>query len=404
MSLTPRLLWFASGTLALGAALAGPAAAAGFDMVWTVPVPPVVRAEGSAEANRNPAVSEGAFLPDGRVALQLRFTDGRRQWMIGSADTPPEPGPEQPRFSNYPILRTDHVDGLWGIGAANVRIVEGFPPYFRHQDIRVTRFDSTLAVIWESGLAGNEWRYPYSAATLFGTDLVVTGQFSAGEPRNFLARLSESGEWQWLRVFGIGTQAAVGTLTDGTILVSLVEEGADGAGDSAVWLFDAEGNAKARAILRAGVTQADPDELAAMAVLTDGRVAYVANEFSDEETFAPLQVAKLNGAGEVLWQTTLDERPRVRPCDTAGSLIRGPQLALGTEGLLVICGGDLYAIDPMTGAAQHEPLAFPDCEGDGGHFDIIFSPHFAEDRLALGLPNRMGDTETCAWLARLELD
>jgi hypothetical protein len=289
------------------------------------------------------------------------------------------------------------------VGVANMRIVEDFPPYFRHQDIRVTRFDDALDVVWESGLAGNEWRYPYAAATLFGRDLVITGQVSSGEPRNFLARLGESGEWQWLRVFGIGAQAAIGTLSDGTILVSLIEAGPDGGGDSAVWLFDANGNARARAILRPGATRASPDQSAAMAVLADGRVAYVANEFSDE-LWAPLQVAKVNGAGEVLWQTIFDERVQIRPCGALGSPIRAPQLALGTEGLLVVCGNDLYVIDPTTGAAQHEAISFPACEGSGGHFDIIFSPRFAEDRLALGLPTRMGDTETCAWRGRLELD
>ena len=363
----------------------------------------MVRVEGSVEVNRNPAVSEAAFLPDGRVALQLRFTDGRRQWMIGSADAPPAPGPEQPRFANFPILHTDRSEGLWGVGAANVRIIEDFPPHFRHQDIRVTRFDDSLEVVWESGLAGNEWRYSYSATTLPDGDLVVTGQLSSGTPRNFLARLSESGEWQWMRVFGIGTQAALGTLSDGTILVSLIEAGPDGAGDAAVWLFDADGNATARAILRPDATRANPDEPAAMAVLGDGRVAYVASEFSDE-VWSPLQVAKINGAGEILWQTVFADRPNGRPCGALGSPIRSPQLALAGGRLLAICGEDLYAIDPTTGAPEHQAIAFPDCEGEAGHFDLIVSPRFAEDQLAVGLPNRMGDTETCAWLGRLRLD
>jgi hypothetical protein len=404
MSFRLRSLPLALGVLALLPAASRPAASAEFDLVWSVPVASVLRAEGSAEiVNRNPSVSEGAFLPDGRVALQLRFTDGRRQWLIGSAAAAPTPGPEQPRYSNYAILSTDHFEGLWGVGVANMRIVEDFPPYFRHQDIRVTRFDDTLNVVWESGLTGNEWRLPYGAAPLLGRDLVVTGQVSSSTSRNFLARLSEAGEWQWLRVFGTGTQTAVGTLDDGTIVVSLLEGEAQATGDSAVWLFDADGNGKARIILRPDVSRPAPGELAAMAILAAGRVAYVANEFSGQ-FWAPLQVAKLDGAGEILWQTTFDDRPEGRPCAATSNPVRGPQLALAEEGLLVICGGDLYALDPATGEARHETISFPGCEGRSGHFDLVLSPRFAEDYLAIGLPNRMGDSATCAWLARLKLD
>jgi hypothetical protein len=402
MNFRPRWLPFAVGALAVAASR--PANAAEFDLVWSVPVASVLRAEGSAEVvNRNPSISEGAFLPDGRVALQLRFTDGRRQWLIGSAETPPSPGPEQPRYSNYAILSTDWIEGLWGVGVANMRIVEDFPPYFRHQDIRVTRFDDTLNVVWESGLTGNEWRLPYGAAPLLDRDLVVTGVFSSGTSRNFLARLSEAGEWQWLRVFGTGTQSAVATLDDGTILVSFLEGEAEATGDSAVWLFDADGNGKARVILRADVSRPTPDELAAMAVLADGRVAYVANEFGGR-FWAPLQVAKLDGSGEILWQTTFDERPEGRPCGATSNPVRGLRLTLAEEGLLVVCGTDLYALDPSTGMARHETIAFPECEGAGGHFDIVLSPSFATDRLAIGLPNRTGESATCAWLGRLKLD
>lgn len=394
-----------AGAVAFAATLFSASLAEGaeFETLWSVPVPAVSRALNPAEVSRDPAVSEAAFLPDGRVALQFRFSDGRRQWMIGTAEYPPEPGPEQPRFSNYHLLRTDRSEGIWGVGTVNMRIVEDFPPTFRHQDILVTRFDDSLEVVWESALTGNDWRYPYGAATL-GADLVVTGQLSSGTPRNFLARIGEAGDWQWMRVFGIGTHAAVAALTDGTIVVSFVEASEGGAGDAVVWLFDADGNAKARAILRPGAARTDPDELTAMAALADGGFAYVASEFNHDRDFTPLQVTKINGAGEVLWQTVFADRPPTRPCTTAGSPIQGPQLALAVEGLIAICGADLYAIDPQTGAASHETIAFPACEGEGGHYDLVLSPTFARDRLAVGLPIRMGESETCAWLGRLRLD
>jgi hypothetical protein len=143
-----------------------------------------------------------------------------------------------------------------------------------------------------------------SLATLASGDVVVSGQDS---DRTWLARISNDGNVVWEHYVGLGKRSAV-TSIDGIIKLATIES--IGHQDAyhenvAVWSFNEAGELLDHQTVREDINRIPGDFAAEVRIEKANNAIYVFSAWTARSNIKPLEVAKLNSSGPIVWRKEL---------------------------------------------------------------------------------------------------
>jgi hypothetical protein len=370
--------------------------------------------------------AQGVF-PDGRIALlATKISDGKRgNVLLTAIERNPEdtaialtlkgalPASEGlfSRIFSGPIqmpevwtLAAGTSGDIWVGGSSNAYHDVASSA---HSDAYLARVAPTGIPVWEMAYGNGSRRTISNIAALPAGDVAVVGR----EGRDGrVARIGPDGRQLWERLLGNDLGGAIASLPGDRLAIV----GFEGTGSSqnrdyqahvTAWIVGGSGKTLTQTRIRDAISKAQGAYFGKVSIVTTDDAIYVASNWTGLFDAQPVEMAKLDMDGKLLWKTTLSDTTLSVNTSTRTWRNCTPTFAVTpSDGVLVACalGGQihLYRIDQASGASRTDYLPSPDCHG--GRPVTLFLAVGKDGAMTLsGSRPASNVASSCSWVGRL---
>jgi hypothetical protein len=276
---------------------------------------------------------------------------------------------------------------------------------FRHSDAYLARVDEAGRPLWENTYSNGGRRKIRSVARMESGNLAIAGSDSRD---GWLALVSPDGRQLWERRLGNDLDIAVAALSDDRLaLVGFESTGSGAAKDHqqhvTTWIISS-GSTLAKTRVRNPIDKSPYYHVGRVCIAVTGNVVYVASNWQDPSDARPVEVAKLQPDGTLLWRAVLSDSVKAPDTDHPSWKTCSPTLAITPRGDAVIaCALDqihVYHLDRSSGTYRQSCLAVPACQA-GRPADLFLDVRHDGTMILSGSRPASNSGAGCTWIARL---